>query len=200
MSAPAPRVGRVPIDVCDVHPHNIRRDLGDLRSLTDSIRRYGVMQPIVVETRGERLRLRAGHRRLAAARLAGLDRIPAIIHGQALDNDEWLVHSIQENVIRRGLDMKERADVVHALRAEGLTWEAIAEAFGVSLTAVRRWSTPDAAERKKSVRSNVSCSTLRARLDELRAAVTAGEVDAVGVLDAIAALTVIPGSGEAVLS
>ena len=197
MSIPAPRVGRVPIDVCDVHPHNIRRDLGDLRSLTESIRRYGIMQPIVVETRGERLRLRAGHRRLAAARLAGLDRIPAIIHGQALDNDEWLVHSVQENVIRRGLDSKERADVVHALRAEGMTWDGVAETFGVSVTAVRNWTTPGAAERKKRVRSNVSCATLRTRIDELSAAVDAGEIDAVGVLDAIAALTLISGQEAA---
>lgn len=133
------RVALVRIDQCAVHPHNVRRALGDLRALTDSIRRYGVMQPIVVERRGDQLRLRAGHRRLAAATLAGLTRLPAVIHGKELDTEEWLVHSVQENVMRRGLDVAERADTVEAMRREGMTLDAIANAFGVNPKTVRSW-------------------------------------------------------------
>lgn len=64
------RVGRVRLDAIDFHQHNVREDLGDLRDLTASIRRFGIMQPVVLEQRGDRLRIRAGHRRVAAARLA----------------------------------------------------------------------------------------------------------------------------------
>lgn len=92
----APSVGLVRVDQVIVHPHNIRQNLGDLRTLAESIRRYGVMQPVVVEKHAEMLRLRAGHRRVAAARLAGLKRVPAVIHENALDDDQWLIASVQE--------------------------------------------------------------------------------------------------------
>lgn len=64
------RVGLVKLTDIVFHPHNVCRDLGDLRSLTASIARHGVMQPVVVEEYGDHVRLRAGHRRVAA-RAAG---------------------------------------------------------------------------------------------------------------------------------
>lgn len=137
MSAPTVALVRL-IDV-DFHPHNVRQNLGDLRTLTASIKRHGVMQPVVVEKHKGRLRLRAGHRRTAAARLAGLTRIPAVIHAEALEDDEWLIASVQENVHRQGLSKAERKRTVQALLDLGCSKEGVAEAFGVSLSSVRNW-------------------------------------------------------------
>jgi ParB/RepB/Spo0J family partition protein len=145
VSADDVRVGRVPIDSIDYHQHNVRVDLGDLRDLTTSIQRFGVMQPVVLERRGDRLRIRAGHRRVAAARLAGLTRIPALIHGDALEDDEWLTAAVHENTRRRGLDDADRARTVNAMRTEGMTWDAIGDAFGVTAATARRYlADPDA--------------------------------------------------------
>jgi ParB/RepB/Spo0J family partition protein len=133
------RVAKVPLDRVQFHRHNVRRDLGDLRPLANSIKRFGVMQPIVVEKYGESLRLRAGHRRVAAARIAGLKTVPALIHDKALDDDEWLIQSVQENVMRRGIDEHERRDAIRALRDLGCTWEGIADTFAASTKTVQVW-------------------------------------------------------------
>lgn len=135
-----PRIANVKLDDIRFHPHNTRRDLGDLRPLVDSIRRFGCMQPIVVEWYGEYLRIRAGHRRVAAARLAGKDRIPAVIHADPLDDEDWLIHAVQENVMRRGLDEDERRDAILALRRLQCSWYGIAETFGVTESTVQRWA------------------------------------------------------------
>lgn len=153
------RVGRVHVEDIRFHPHNIRRDLGDLRSLADSISRYGVMQPVVLEQNCDHYRLRAGHRRVAAARLAGLARIPALIHVEMLDDDEWLIHSVQENVMRRGLDADERADVINALREHECTWTGIAEAFGVTQATIKKWADPHAEQPPKKHLPNVKART-----------------------------------------
>lgn len=133
------RVGLVKLTDIVFHPHNVRRDLGDLRSLTASIVRHGVMQPVVVEEYGDHVRLRAGHRRVAAAQLAGLYRIPAVIHRAALEDDEWLVQAVEENVKRRDLNTRERLDAITAMRRFGCSWSGIADTFGVSTATVQRW-------------------------------------------------------------
>lgn len=139
------RAGLVRTGDIDFHQHNVRVDLGDLRDLVESIRRFGVMQPVALEPRGQRLRIRDGHRRVAAARLAGLTRIPAIVHAQALDEDEWLVAAVHVNTRRRGLDRADKLRTVAAMRQQGLSLDGVAEAFGVSASTVQRWLKDDAA-------------------------------------------------------
>ena len=53
----------VPTHLIDAHHTNVRHDLGDLRPLIASIERHGLMVPVIVERRGDRYRLRDGHRR-----------------------------------------------------------------------------------------------------------------------------------------
>lgn len=155
-------VGLVRLDRVRFHPHNVRRELGDLRQLAESIASIGLMQPIVVEEHGDHFRLRAGHRRVAAARLAKLSRIPAVIHSEVLDDEAWLIHSIQENVMRRGLDHEERRRAVLALRDLKCSWVGIAEAFGASVSAVRIWAGVDQPKPKSSEqRVKISASTLQ---------------------------------------
>lgn len=133
-------VGLVRVEQVRFHPHNVRQDLGDLRPLAQSIANYGVMQPIVVERYGDGLRLRAGHRRLAAAKLIDLRRIPALIHSEALDDRRWLEHAVQENVMRAQLDKSDRRRTIEALRRLGCTWQGIAETFGVTAHTVHSWT------------------------------------------------------------
>lgn len=139
MSGDGARVGLVRLDQVDFHPHNVRRELGDLRSLSDSLLQYGCVQPISVERWGERLRLRAGHRRVAAARMAGLRTLPAVIHADALDLRDWLEASVQENVHRAGLDDQERTRTVRRLRELKASWQEIAATFGVSVATAQRY-------------------------------------------------------------
>lgn len=131
--------GLVRLTDIDFHPFNVGRNLGDLRALADSIARRGLIQPIVVERRGERLRLRAGHRRVAAARMAGLARVPAIIHPAALDDAGWLTHMVEENTHRKALEAEERRDIVAHLRQLGVPWQGIADTFGVGIPTARGW-------------------------------------------------------------
>lgn len=142
MKGSAPTVGLVRVDQITVHPHNIRQNLGDLRSLTASIKRHGIMQPVVVEKYAGRLRLRAGHRRVAAAKIAGIARVPAVIHEEALEDDEWLIASVQENVIRAKITDEERLRTVRALLDLGCSRDGVAETFGVTTSTVGSWLKP----------------------------------------------------------
>lgn len=140
MSAPA--VGLVRVVDVDFHPFNAGRNLGDLRALTESIRQRGLIHPVVVERRGNRLRLRAGHRRLAAAKIAGLARIPAVIHPEPLTDADWLLNMAEENSLRKDLDRAERRLFVEKMRNLGVPWDGVAAAFGVSISTAQAWGSP----------------------------------------------------------
>ena len=139
----AVKAGLVRIDQIRVHPANIRRDLGDLRGLSDSILQYGVLQPVVVEHCGDVLRLRIGHRRVAAAQLAGLRTVPALIHAEPLDEKSFLLQAVQENFNRTAVSASDRLRTVTRLRELGCSWRSIATAFHVSPKTAANWVTGD---------------------------------------------------------
>ena len=108
-----------------------RTRMGDeeLQELAASIREHGVLQPVLVSQTLEGYELIAGERRVRAARLAGLDRIPAVIR-QLADRDR-LELAIVENVQRADLDPLEEASAYRQLAEEfGLSQERIAERVG----------------------------------------------------------------------
>lgn len=154
-SRPALQMGNLNLAQVRFHPRNVRRDLGDLRDLVASIREVGVLQPISVDWFPDFLRLRAGHRRVAAARLAGLVSVPGVIHRTALTDEQFVVAALHENLHRRDLGPAERAAAIEALRANGLSVSAISERLGVSDTTVRAWSstTPAAPPVQVAVRA-----------------------------------------------
>ncbi|MDX1682999.1 MAG: ParB/RepB/Spo0J family partition protein, partial [Phycisphaeraceae bacterium] len=106
----------------------------------------GVMQPIVVRRAGNGYQLVAGERRWRAARKAGLDRVPAVIHD--LSDAETAQWALVENLQREDLDPIERARAFEHLAQEfDWTHGQIAEQIGVSRAAVsnslRLLSLPD---------------------------------------------------------
>lgn len=137
-AAPRVEAAIVPVATIDAHPSNVGRNLGDLRGLVDSIARTGVLVPVILERRGRRYRLRDGHRRLAAAKLAKAGRIPAVIHAEQLDEREWLLEAVEYNVRRRGYSDGEQRAVAARLLELGVSKNAIAEAFGVSWSKLTR--------------------------------------------------------------
>jgi ParB/RepB/Spo0J family partition protein len=103
-----------------------------LAELEESIRRHGVLQPVLVTSDGEgRYRLIAGHRRVAAATAAGLTEIPAIVRPVA-DDTRGLDLALVENMARQDLNPVEEAVAFQRLVDGGLTRKGVAQALGVS--------------------------------------------------------------------
>lgn len=137
--APLPEGTVVEIPVGDVDPNRNqprkRFDDDALLALAESIRHSGVISPILVAREGARYTIIAGERRWRAARIAGLDTIPAIVRGW----DEVRRHeaSLVENIQRENLNAIEEAQGISALMNEcALTQEAVAERLGRSRPAV----------------------------------------------------------------
>ena len=106
-----------------------------LRELAESIRRWGVLQPLTVRRRGENWELVAGERRLRAAKLAGLTAVPCLPI-EAEDTDSALL-ALTENLQRRDLHFLEEAAALSAyLRKTGETQEELAAKLGRSASAL----------------------------------------------------------------
>jgi ParB family transcriptional regulator, chromosome partitioning protein len=133
---PSPRsAGVAELPVAEIHPNPLqpRRQFSQasLEELAESVRQHGVLQPVVVSrapTGG--YELIAGERRWRAARLAGLERIPAVLRETAGDADQ-LALALIENLQREDLTPIEEARAYHHLRSElGLSQEEIARRVG----------------------------------------------------------------------
>jgi ParB family chromosome partitioning protein len=121
--------------VAEIHPNPLqpRRQFSaaSLQELADSLKQHGLLQPVVV-SRGSTggYELIAGERRWRAARLAGLERIPAVLREPEGDADQ-LALALIENLQREDLTPIEEARAYHHLRAElGLSQEEIARRVG----------------------------------------------------------------------
>jgi ParB family transcriptional regulator, chromosome partitioning protein len=107
-----------------------RFDAEPLGELAESIRLHGVLQPLLVRKLADGYELIAGERRWRAARLAGLTAVPAVVRGDA-SNDEQLVLGLIENLQRADLDPIEEARGLRRLTEEfGLTHEEVAQRIG----------------------------------------------------------------------
>jgi ParB family chromosome partitioning protein len=107
-----------------------------LRELADSIRQHGVLQPLLVRRLPDGYQLIAGERRWRAARLAGVERVPAIIRHET-DSEESLLLGLIENLQREDLDPIEEARGIKRLIDQfGLTHEEAAARLGKHRVAV----------------------------------------------------------------
>jgi ParB family chromosome partitioning protein len=117
---------------------NVRTSFDDekLKELADSIRERGVLHPIVCRRIGNRLELIAGERRLRAARMLGLRKIPAII--READDADVEFDRIVENLQREDLSDDDQYRALKALRDRGLTVARISKMTGLSTTSIQR--------------------------------------------------------------
>ena len=106
-----------------------------LEELSLSIKRYGIIEPIIVKENGDRYVIVSGERRWRAANLAGVTEIPAII--KSLSDEETAEISLIENLQREDLNPVEEAMGIKRLMDEfGYTQEAAAASIGRSRPAV----------------------------------------------------------------
>ena len=127
------RVRYIPINAVRPNPQQPRRSFDEtaLQELADSIRAYGILQPLTVRDRGDVYELVAGERRLRAARIAGLREVPCLI-AEVGEEDAALLALI-ENLQRRDLDyMEEAAAIARLIRRYGLSQQQAAEKLGKS--------------------------------------------------------------------
>ncbi len=122
----------IPPDLIYPNPNQPRRDfnMDELHSLADSIRVSGILQPITVR-QGENglYELVAGERRLRAARIAGVPRIPCI--EIRVCNDESAVLALIENIQRSNLSYFEEAEGIAQLMAQlGANQDEVARRLG----------------------------------------------------------------------
>jgi ParB family chromosome partitioning protein len=133
------QVSELPIERILPNPHQPRSIMGDeeLQELAQSIREHGIIQPLLVIPKNDREEyvLIAGERRLRAAKLAGLQKVPVIFR-QASDQ-EHLELALIENVQRADLSPLETADAYEQLNKEfNLSHEEIAKRVGKSRVSV----------------------------------------------------------------
>ena len=118
----------IPINKIEVGSHRQRSEGEDeqIQELTASIRRVGVLVPIIVVRKDDRFLLVAGHRRIAAASDAGLSEVPAIIRE---DNEAQAAEvSFAENFFRRDLSPVEQAAAIReCIDAEIMSIEELAK-------------------------------------------------------------------------
>lgn len=140
--ASAPTAGMVELLIDELSPGDTqpRKDFNDekLKELEDSIRENGVIQPIVVQKRGEGYEIICGERRWRASRKAGLKKIPAVI--REVSNTQSLKLALIENIHRQDLNPIEEAQAYKRLSHEfGLTQEVIAKQVGKNRATVANY-------------------------------------------------------------
>ena len=124
-------VSRIPIELIQPSDEQPRKAFAQerLEELSRSIREKGVIQPIIVEKAAGKYRVVAGERRLHAAKLAGLEEMPAIV-GEYTEQ-ERLEISLVENIQREDLNpMEEAAAIRVLLDRSGLSQEALSNRLG----------------------------------------------------------------------
>ena len=106
-----------------------------MEELKESIKKHGIIQPIVVRKMANGYEIVAGERRLKAAKEIGLKKIPAII--KSINNEKSLEIALVENIQREDLNPVEQANAFKRLIDEfKLTQQELAEATGKSRTLV----------------------------------------------------------------
>lgn len=126
------------------HPGNPRKDLGDISELTESIRAKGILQPLTIipiMANGEMTddyTVLIGHRRMAAAKAAGLSEAPCVLITEEVSPKEQLEIMLMENIQRSNLSIYEEALGFQQLLDFGANIDEISAKSGFSTSTVRR--------------------------------------------------------------
>ena len=130
-------VQQVDIRRIDTNAGQPRKDFDQekLQELADSIRQHGVVQPILLRQNGERYVIVAGERRFRAARLAGLEKVPAIV--KDLDETQVMEVALIENLQREDLNpIEEAAAIRFLMQQHDLTQEEVSKRLSKSRPAI----------------------------------------------------------------
>ncbi len=131
------RVQRVPMTKITVSANQPRGHFDEtaLQELADSIKQFGILQPLVVTPEGEKFMIIAGERRFRAATLAGLPDVPALV--RTSEELERLEISLVENVQRVDLSPLEQAVSIARLREQfNRSYSTIARRLGKAETTI----------------------------------------------------------------
>ena len=149
----------IQVDKLDAHPDNPRKDLGDLTEIADSIKANGILQNLTVvplldataapndapfdgdppfgsDPSAERYRIVIGHRRLAAAKLAGLAEVPCVVSD--MPHADQVRTMLMENMQRSDLTVYEQAYGFQMMLDLGDNLDEIATKTGFSESTIRR--------------------------------------------------------------
>ena len=121
----------------DTNPDQPRKqfDPKKLKELAASLKRHGVVQPLLVRRNGLRYTIVAGERRYRAARMAGLKTVPVVLTDA--DADTLMELSLVENIQREDLNPIEEAAAIRLLMQQhDLTQEEVSERIGKSRPAI----------------------------------------------------------------
>lgn len=127
----------IPIDMIDVNPHQPRKNFNDedIEKLADSIKSYGVLQPVSVRKINDRYELIIGERRTRASVRAGVTHVPAIV--VEVDDEDSAVAALIENVLRVDLSFLEEAEAMkNLLDQHGVSQTELSKTFGLSQSAI----------------------------------------------------------------
>ncbi len=131
--------GKFEVDLYDIdtNPNQPRKtfDPEKLSELASSIKRHGVVQPLLVKRNGARYTIVAGERRYRAARAAGLMTVPVVLTD--VDEDAVMELSLVENIQRENLNPIEEAAAIKLLMQQhDLTQDEVSERVGKSRPAI----------------------------------------------------------------
>lgn len=130
-------VKEIPIVDIEPNPWQPRKVFNEtnIKELSESIRNHGVIQPIIVQENGLKFTIIAGERRWRAARLADLNKIPAIV--RMFSDQETLEIALIENIQRQDLNSIELAQAYQYMVEEfSLTQEEVSGKVGKSRSSV----------------------------------------------------------------
>ena len=133
-------IREIALDLIDNNPYQTRGIFreDELRELADSIKASGVLQPIVVRPKDARYVLIVGERRCRASKLAGKEKIPAIL--RLVSDEQAAEMTIIENLQRADLNCMEQARAFARLSQDfGLTQEQIGQRTGCSRESVSNY-------------------------------------------------------------
>ncbi len=131
--SPQNNVAHLAISVVTSSPYQPRKHFDDqeINELAQSIRVHGVIQPVVVRPAGDFFELVAGERRYRAAKIGGLEEIPALI--RPMSDQEAMEIALVENLQRRDLDpIEESSAYLKLIEQLGWTQENLSQRVGKS--------------------------------------------------------------------
>ena len=137
LESPTSNVQELPIGSIVANPRQPRKAFDDntLRDLAQSLKRSGVLQPVIVRRHGQQFQIVVGERRWRAAGMAGMSHIPAVVR-EATDA-ETLELALVENLLREDLNPMEEAEAYQRLLGEfDWTQEDLGERVGKDRSSV----------------------------------------------------------------